>query len=87
MPITPPPERLACAGAGERPAVTAEQQPDWLSIERIDQARESHARYVASVRSRELVLVQYIVGIEAKLFSCATNAEWLRDFYSRLSKE
>lgn len=85
MPITPPVERFACQGAGERSAVPAEQPPRWDTIDRVDQARESHERYVASVRSRELILVNYIVATEAKLFACATNAEWLRNFYSDIA--
>lgn len=82
--ITPPPERLACVAAGERPAIPPEHVIDWTKVRTVDQARAEHLRYVASIRSREGVIVGYVVRIEGRLFTCSSNAAWLRDFYAGL---
>lgn len=79
--IKPPPERLACVAAGDRPAIPPEHVIDWSKVQTVDQARAEHMRYVASVRSREGVIVGHIVRIEGRLFTCSTNAAWLRDWY------
>ena len=80
--IKPPAERLACIAAGDRPALPAEHVIDWSAVQSVTEAKAEHLKYVASVRSREGVVVAHIVRIEGKLFTCASNAAWLRDFYA-----
>lgn len=48
------------------------------------QARAEHDAYVRSVRTREGVIVGYLVSIEGKLFVCSNNAAWWRDYWSGL---
>lgn len=81
-PIKPPPERVQCVGASERPSVPGEYVIDWSRITTIAQAQAENARYVASVRARENIVAGYIILIEGKLFACASNMAWLRDFYA-----
>lgn len=50
----------------------------------MEQARAEHEAYVRSVRTREGVIVGYVVTIEGKLFVCSNNAEWWRDYWRRL---
>lgn len=80
--IKPPAERLVCVDAGTRPPIPAEQTPDWPKIITVDQAKEAHLKYVASIREREIVIVRYLQDTEAKLFACSTNATWLRNWYA-----
>jgi hypothetical protein len=89
VPIKPPPERLECLAAGERPAVPAEHVIDWSQVEvpgdsraTLDKARGEVVKLVASIRSREGVVAGYVVRIEGLLFACSSNAAWLRDFYA-----
>lgn len=84
LPVKPPVERLQCVAAGDRPAVPAEHVIDWSKVATVEQARSEHLKFVASVRSREGVLVGYIVRIEGQLFACSNNATWLRDFFAGL---
>lgn len=83
-PVKPPPERLQCVAAGDRPAVPAEYVIDWSKVATVDQARAEHMKFVASVRTREGIVTGYILRIEGKLWTCSSNAEWLRDFYGAL---
>lgn len=82
VPIQPPSERIQCAAAGDRPGMPPEYAIDWANVATVDQAKAEHLKYVASVRSREGVIVGYIMRIEGRLFACSTNAEWLRDFFA-----
>lgn len=82
--IKPPPERLLCQAAGDRPAVPAEYVIDWSKVSSVAQARDEHLRFVASVRSREGVVAGYVLRIEGQLFACSNNAEWLRTFFAAL---
>lgn len=77
-------ERLVCEAAGPRPAIPAEYVIDWSKVTSVEQARAEHDAYVRSVRTREGVIVGYLVGIESKLFVCSNNAAWWRDYWSAL---
>jgi len=79
-----PPERLVCEEAGDRPAIPPEYVIDWTAVRTVDQARAEHGRYVASIRSREGVIVAYLVSVEGKLFTCATNMQWRREYEAGL---
>lgn len=94
VPITPPAERLACEAAGPRPAVPAEYVIDWSAVEVPGDSRATLLRaqgevvkMIASIRSREGVVIGHIVRIEGKLFVCSNNAAWLRDFYAGLTDD
>ena len=87
------PERFDCRAVtpAERPSLPTE---DPIDLDRIAAqrtvpaatavAREEVAAFVASVRSRELVAARYIVTVEGRLFECANDAAWARDYFSRL---
>lgn len=80
-----PPERLVCEAAGDRPAVPAEYVIDWSTVSTVEQAQNEHAKYVASIRSREGIITGYIMRIEGRLFTCYTNMEWRRQYERDLS--
>lgn len=87
--ITPPAERLICEAAGDRPAIPAEYAIDWAKVEvpgnsraTLANARAEVTRLIASFRSREGIVIGYLLRIEGKLFVCSTNAAWLRDFFA-----
>jgi hypothetical protein len=82
--LKPPPERLQCAPAGERPTIPPEHRIDWQRVSTVAQARSEHDRYVATVRTREGVVAGYVLDTEGKLFLCSNNAAWLRDYFASL---
>lgn len=77
-------ERLTCEAQGERPVLPAEYVIDWSKVQTVAQARAEHDAYVRSVRTREGVIVGYVVNVEGKLFVCSNNAQWWRDYWSAL---
>ena len=79
-----PPERLRCELAGERPALAGVAPIDWSKVATVDQARAEHARYVTATRDRNGKVTAYILRLEEKLFVCADNAEWRRQFEAAL---
>lgn len=85
------PDRFVCEPAGTRPQIPPEYAVDWTRAmaapnvsAAVAAAREEHMRYVASIRTREGVVVGYIVQLEGRHFVCFNNMQWQRDFYSRL---
>ena len=86
VPVKPPADRMDCVAAApaDRPALPPEYVIDWSRVTTVPQARTEHEAYVRSVRTREGVAVGYIVTIEGRLFVCASDDEWLRDFFGRL---
>lgn len=80
-----PPERLVCDAAGTRPAIPGEYKIDWAGVSTVAQARSEHERYVASIRSREGVIVAYLMRVEGRLFVCSNNAQWRRDYEAGLA--
>lgn len=81
--LPPPQERLQCAPAGARPSIPPEYQIDWSRVSTVAQARSEHDSYVRSIRTREGVIVGYIIAVEGKLFACSSNMTWLRDYYAK----
>ena len=81
-----PPERLICEAAGDRPVIPPEYVIDWSKVMTVPQARVEHDAYVRSIRSREGVIVAYLMTIEGKLFVCSNNAQWRRDYEAALPK-
>jgi hypothetical protein len=89
VPIRPDKEnqaRLICEAQGERPTLPAEYVVDWSKVQTVEQARAEHETYVRSVRTREGVIVGYVVTVEGKLFVCSNNAQWWRDYWAGLDR-
>ena len=85
IPLTPDPERLDCAQLEGRPTIPAEYVIDWSKVVAGGEgARAEVTRLVASVRSREGIVVGYVVQLEERVFACSNDAAWLRDFYEPL---
>lgn len=87
VPVTPPVDKMDCVAlkASDRPALPPEYWIDWAHVTTVAQARSEHEAYVRSVRTREGVTVAYIMTVEGVQFACASDAEWLRDFFGSLS--
>lgn len=86
VPVRPPAERMDCQAVRpqDRPAITAEYEIDWSRVTSVPQARSEHEAYVRSVRLREGGAAGWIVEVEGRLFACANDAAWLRDFFDGL---
>lgn len=86
VPLKPDADRMDCvaAPANARPVLPPEYVIDWSKVTTVAQARSEHDSYVRSIRTREGVVAGYIVDVEGKLFLCANDAAWLRDFYAGL---
>ena len=91
LPIKPPAARLACVAIGDRPKIPPEYVIDWSKVLVPDDARATlaraqaeHARYVASIRTREGIVAGHILAVEGRLFACSNDAAWLREFFSML---
>lgn len=85
--IKPPAERLQCVQAGTRPMIPPEHVIDWQRVRTVPQAKSQHDAFVKSVRNREGTITGYILESEDKLFNCATNAQWLREFFDGIPDE
>lgn len=85
VPVKPDPDRMDCRVlSGGRPALPAEYVIDWSRVQTVPQARAEHDAFVRSIRTREGVVAGYIVTIEERLFLCASDDQWLTDFFARL---
>lgn len=80
--LKPPPERLQCVAAGQRPNIPPELVIDWAHVTTVAQAKIEHEGYVRSIRQREGVIAGYILEVEGKLFACSNNAIWLREWFA-----
>lgn len=85
-PVTPPADKMDCRAlsAADRPRLPPEYRIDWTQVTTVAQARTEHEAFVRSVRTREGITVGYIVTVEGVQFACASDAEWLRDFFRQL---
>jgi len=79
--LAPPSERLQCAAVPKRPTIPPEYVIDWAKVATVGMAKAEHAKFLASVRSRESAVGAYIIDVEGKLFVCGNNAAWLRDWF------
>jgi hypothetical protein len=89
VPLPIPPERMDCAvleGDEGRPAIPAEHVIDWSRVATVQQAETEHKAFVTRLRERERPIALYLVRLEGRLFACADDAEWLRDYSNRLPK-
>ena len=83
--LQPPTERLQCVSAGTRPIIPPEAVIDWSKVLTVPQSHSEHDRFVASVRTREGVVAKYVLDTESKLFLCASNAQWMKDWYAGMA--
>lgn len=83
-PVKPPADRMDCRELSGRPAIPPEYVIDWSKVTTVAQARGEHESFVRSVRTREGIVAGHVVQVEDRLFLCASDAEWLRDFFGRL---
>lgn len=83
-PVKPPADKYDCRALPGRPAIPPEYVINWGAVTTVPQARSEHDAYVRSVRTREGIVAGHIVAIEGRLFMCASDAQWLEDFFSRL---
>jgi hypothetical protein len=86
VPLKPDPDRLDCVAVkpGDRPVIPPEYVIDWAAVTTVAQARSEHEAFVRTVRTREGVVAGYVVDIEGRLFMCASDDAWLRDFFAAL---
>lgn len=75
-----PAERMDCVAADTRPAIPPEHKIEWANVSNVLQARQEYNQYVASVRAREGMVAGYVLELEGKLFLCANDAAWLREW-------
>lgn len=82
-----PPDRMDCAaltGDEARPTIPTEYVIDWTRVATVDQAKAEHSAFVTRLRERERPVALYVVRLEGRVFVCADDAQWLRDYQSRL---
>jgi hypothetical protein len=73
---------------GQRPKLSPEFKVDWTKIATVDQAHAAFDNFTLVLRGREQTVANYVIEIEGKLFQCANDAAWLREWNSatRLSE-
>lgn len=88
------PERFVCELAGTRPTIAPNVAPNWAFVgsaptvqEAVTRAKAEHEAYAKRGNERELVVVNYLLLVEGKLFVCFNNMAWQRDFYAGLPEE
>lgn len=86
VPLKPDADRLDCVAVdpSARPSIPPEYVIDWSKVATVAQARSEHDAYVRTIRTREGIVAGYVVQLEDKVFVCASDAAWLRDFYAAL---
>lgn len=83
VPLPIPAERIDCQlldGADGRPAIPAEYVIDWEKVVTPAQARIEHDAFITRLRKREADVAGYVVRLEGRLFACANDAQWLREY-------
>lgn len=79
------PARLACVAApAERPDRGEPYAIDWDKVLTVAEARIQHGLYVQREAQRNAVVASYVLEIEGRLFTCSSNAQWWRDYWSAL---
>ncbi|APZ81836.1 hypothetical protein vBEliSR6L_71 [Erythrobacter phage vB_EliS_R6L] len=72
------------AGDEARPTIPPEYEIDWSRVTTVGEARAEHQAFVTRLRERERPVALYVVRLEGRVFACADDAEWLRDYSARL---
>lgn len=87
VPIPIPADRMDCvalSGDDARPTIPPEYVIDWSRVTTVQQARTEHDAFVTRLRERERPVALYVVRLEGRVFACADDAAWLRDYTNRL---
>lgn len=85
VPVPVPPERMDCSLLESgRPTIPPEFVIDWSGVATTQQARQQHDAFVQRLRQREGAVAGYVVELEGRVFACADDAAWLRDFNAGL---
>lgn len=80
-----PVERMDCTYLKDRPNIPSEYVIDWSKVVSVGQAKDQHEAYVSRLRQRETAIAGYIVKTEGRLFACANDAQWIRDYEKSLT--
>lgn len=82
--VVPPADRMDCEAVdrADRPDIPPEYVIDWSGVTTVEGARGEHEAFVTRLRERESITAVYIVEIEGRLFACANDDAWLRDFFA-----
>ena len=83
-PLPIPPERMDCVVVNDRPVVPGEYVIDWSKVATVGEARAQHDAFVTRLRQRETLVAGYVVRLEGRVFACADDAQWLRDYTAAL---
>jgi hypothetical protein len=88
VPIAIPAERMDCQPVlkANRPLLPKTYTIDWSKVLTVPQAKSENEKLLGSVLAREMVVTDYILDLEGKVFSCANDAEWLRDYSRQVEK-
>lgn len=79
-----PAERMDCVYVADRPALPPEYVIDWSKVTTVEQAHSEYDAYVRSVRTREGKVAGYVVTLENRLFLCASDAQWIREYQAKV---
>jgi hypothetical protein len=85
-PLPIPTERMDCVAIDKtaRPALVPVYKIDWTKVANVPQAIVEVAKLMQSVNQRELIVSNYVVELEDKLFLCSSDAIWLREYTSKV---
>lgn len=80
QPVPIPEDKMVCEALGlnDRPKIPRWEELDWTKITTLDEARERHEVFVATVLKRESIISGYITRVEGRTFLCSTNMGWIR---------
>lgn len=82
-----PPERTDCqAATGKRPTLPPEFVIDWTKVATVGEAKAAHDNFVLVLRGREKAVSNYVLDLEGRLFQCASDAQWIREWNGATSR-
>lgn len=83
-----PAERIDCRVLEEgRPTIPSEYKIDWSRVVSVPLAQAEHQAFVSRLREREAIVSGYIVKLEDRVFVCADDDQWLREYEANLTKK
>lgn len=92
-PLSIPAERIDCAVLIKRPPLTPEYKIDWVTVEAapdkdmaIKLAKLEVKKFLYDLRVREGIVANYILNMEGILFGCSSDAEWMRDYTTKVQE-
>lgn len=87
-PIPIPAERMDCTAVdkSDRPKLGALYTIDWSKVTSVPQAQIEVGKLMTTMINRETTVTNYILDIEGKLFLCASDAQWLREYTAKTAE-